>query len=201
MWRMKLIVLLSVMFFVMVGCAKRQYDVQYADQDAPPADVNEKEETTKSGEMEKPDVPPTPLPTADQSGKVSAIERIEETDVPPSISEPKPSERVWEGEITHTNPPEEETQPVAESTPPPMSQIKGYRVQIMAASSEQTANQAAADVKTVTGKNTYVDYIAPYWKVRVGDCKTRGEADQLKNQLLSKGYTGAWVVECMVNAN
>ncbi len=86
---------------------------------------------------------------------------------------------------------EEETTPVVSE--PVRSQ--GYRVQIGAYQSQADANSAADRARGSLGRSVYVRYIAPYYKVRVGNFTNKYEATQYKNQLRSTtSYRDAWVV-------
>ncbi|MDH4211075.1 MAG: SPOR domain-containing protein [candidate division WOR-3 bacterium] len=88
------------------------------------------------------------------------------------------------------------TQPVAQA-PAPRS-ILGFRVQIFASNTEENASRVATDARAVFTDPVYIEYVAPYYKVRVGDYLTREEIEPLKNKALSFGYRGAFIVETMV---
>ena len=96
--------------------------------------------------------------------------------------------------------------PVAEPYVPPRKEpavmapqkVYGFRVQIFASSTEENASRVAADAREVFGERVYVEYVAPYYKVRVGDYLTSEEVEPLKNKALSLGYRGAFIVETMV---
>ncbi len=71
---------------------------------------------------------------------------------------------------------------------------QGYRVQIGAYHSQADANSAADRARGLLGRSVYVQYIAPYYKVRVGNFTNKYEATQYKDQLRrTTSYTGAWV--------
>lgn len=64
----------------------------------------------------------------------------------------------------------------------------GYRVQIYSDNNARTAkNEARSKERAVASQfpdlATYVVYDSPYWRLRVGDCKSRAEADELAAQL------------------
>jgi hypothetical protein len=72
---------------------------------------------------------------------------------------------------------------------------QGYRVQIGAYQSQSTANSAADRARGSLGRSVYVQYIAPYYKVRVGNFIDKYAATQYKNQLRStSSYRDAFVV-------
>jgi hypothetical protein len=86
---------------------------------------------------------------------------------------------------------EEETTPFVSE---PVTQ-QGFRVQIGAYQSQVQANSAADRARGSLGKSVYVNYIAPWYKVRVGNFTNKYEATQYKNQLRSTtSYRDAWVV-------
>jgi hypothetical protein len=76
--------------------------------------------------------------------------------------------------------------------------VYGFRVQIFASSTEENATRVAADAREAFNDRVYVEYVAPYYKVRVGDYLTHQEVEPLKNKALSLGYRGAFIVETMV---
>ncbi|NIA23084.1 MAG: hypothetical protein GWP03_02820 [Proteobacteria bacterium] len=75
----------------------------------------------------------------------------------------------------------------------------GYRVQVFATFSEEKADMIANKVRERTTEPVYVEYIAPYYKVRVGDCTTRDEAESLKSNLYGLGYSDAFIVRDTIN--
>jgi hypothetical protein len=136
---------------------------------------------------EEPLLPPPPV------GVTEEPVRAEEEIVlipPPMVEEPAVSEP-----------------PVAEPHIPPMQpetpvmapqRVYGFRVQIFASSTEENATRVATDAREVFNDRVYVEYVAPYYKVRVGDYLTHEEVEPLKNKALSLGYRGAFIVETMV---
>ena len=76
----------------------------------------------------------------------------------------------------------------------------GYRVQVFATFSEGKADKIANQVRERTTEPVYVEYIAPYYKVRVGDCSTKDEAESLKSNLYGLGYSDAFVVQDTINS-
>ena len=87
----------------------------------------------------------------------------------------------------------EETTVSPVSSTPVTSQ--GYRVQIGAYQSETQANSMADRARGSLGRSVYVQYVAPYYKVRVGNFIDKYSATQYKNQLRStSSYRDAFVV-------
>jgi cell division septation protein DedD len=71
-------------------------------------------------------------------------------------------------------------------------------VQIFASSEQARAREVAAAARSRFGEPVYIEYESPLYKVRVGDCITRTEADALKDRAITQGYDGPWVVESSV---
>ncbi len=94
-------------------------------------------------------------------------------------------------------PPVRPSPPVAPSRAP--ASVLGFRVQIFASSTQNNADRVAADARSGFGGRVYVDYIAPYYKVRVGDCLTREDAEIMKNKARTLGYRGAFIIETMIS--
>ena len=72
---------------------------------------------------------------------------------------------------------------------------KVFRVQFFATQYPDEAAQVSESVKNQLSENTYIDYKAPYYWVRVGDCVTQEEADILLGKVRNLGYQESWVIE------
>ncbi|MBN1694803.1 SPOR domain-containing protein [candidate division WOR-3 bacterium] len=84
-----------------------------------------------------------------------------------------------------------------ETTPFVSKPVKrqGFRVQIAAYQSQADANSAADRARGSLGRSVYVQYIAPYYKVRVGNFTSKYEATQYRDQIRgATSYRDAWVV-------
>jgi hypothetical protein len=67
----------------------------------------------------------------------------------------------------------------------PKQIIKGYRVQIYSGSNRIDANKVKSDfLDTYLGEKMYFDYKQPYYKVRIGDYRTKLEAQKMYQLLL-----------------
>jgi hypothetical protein len=76
----------------------------------------------------------------------------------------------------------------------------GYRVQIFASSTNEGAEKIASEARFKFTERVYVEYDAPYYKVRVGDYKNRSDAEILKQKAINVGYSDAWIAQTEVNA-
>ena len=83
----------------------------------------------------------------------------------------------------------------------PKTAIKGYRVQIYSGSNRVDANKVRADfLETNQDDRIYFDYKQPYYKVRVGDYRTKVEAQKMYQTLLLDGrFKGVLIVPDEIN--
>ena len=69
-------------------------------------------------------------------------------------------------------------------------EIDGFRVQIFSSNRQQTAKEEALTLEKkmteVLSTAVYVAYIAPFWKVRLGNFRTYEEANAFKAQLITQ---------------
>jgi hypothetical protein len=86
------------------------------------------------------------------------------------------------------------------TTTPTGATVPGYRVQIFASSTNEGAEKIASEARFKFTERVYVEYDAPYYKVRVGDYKNRSDAEILKQKAINVGYSDAWIVQTEVNA-
>ncbi len=75
---------------------------------------------------------------------------------------------------------------------------KVYRVQFFATQYPDEASKVSESVKNQLSENTYIDYKAPYYWVRVGDCVSKEEAELLLEKMRNLGYQESWVVEAKI---
>ena len=65
-----------------------------------------------------------------------------------------------------------------------MVEIDGFRVQVYSSNQQQTAKGEALDLETrlkdKISQTLYVQYLPPFWKVRIGDFRTYEEAKEYK---------------------
>jgi hypothetical protein len=73
--------------------------------------------------------------------------------------------------------------------------FKVYRVQFFATKYPDQASRVAESVAEQLSQKTYIEYKAPYYWVRAGDCETREESNSLLQKIKKLGYEESWVVE------
>ena len=68
-------------------------------------------------------------------------------------------------------------------------EMDGYRVQIYSSNQQQTAKSEALELeqklRDVVNQTIYVQYLPPFWKVRIGDFRTYDEARDYKKQFVA----------------
>ncbi len=157
-----------------------------------PAAKPAEEEVIVIGEEEEKPAPTEEAPVIEE-GEVS----FEEATPAPAPAPETPAKEV-------TPPPsvtEEATPaptPAKEVTPPP-SVTYGYRVQILATSEKGKADMFAKEAQArFPDQKVYVEFIPPYYKVRIGDFITREEAETFRAKAKSLGYFDAFIVESQI---
>ena len=79
--------------------------------------------------------------------------------------------------------------------------LKGYRIQIHSGNKKQPANQARSTfLRVYSKKKAHLDYEQPYFKVRVGDFKTKIEALKFKKEL-TKHFPNCFIVNDEIDIN
>jgi hypothetical protein len=164
-----------------------------------PAPIAEEEPVLPPPEEEIAIAPPPPI---EEEPMIVPTPMEEEIVAPPPIEE----EPMMPAPIVEETPPaiaeEPYMPPVVTPTAPPPSpppaSILGFRIQIFASSTQKNASRVADDARAAFTENVYVQHVAPYYKVRVGDFLTREDAQALQQRALQKGYRGAFVVETMI---
>jgi hypothetical protein len=77
-------------------------------------------------------------------------------------------------------------------------EIDGFRVQLFSTRDEEEARAILRNAVISFSEQVYREYHNPYYKIRVGDFKSRFEATQLQEKAIQMGFSEAWVVRSMV---
>jgi hypothetical protein len=77
-------------------------------------------------------------------------------------------------------------------------EIDGFRVQLFSTRDEEEARAILRNAVISFSEQVYREYHNPYYKIRVGDFKSRFEATQLQEKAIQMGFNEAWVVRSMV---
>jgi len=70
----------------------------------------------------------------------------------------------------------------------------GFRIQLYATNSVDAARLKEKEAMEVFTEGVYLIYDSPNYKIRIGNCQTRGEAEALQKKAKQLGYKDAWVV-------
>ena len=80
--------------------------------------------------------------------------------------------------------------------PKQVASVSVFRIQILAAPSRQSADHAQTQARQRLGINDiFVDFEPPYFKVRIGNFKTRKEAELFLETVKKQGYETPFIVE------
>ena len=77
--------------------------------------------------------------------------------------------------------------------------VEGWRVQLAFKAKQEEIRQLKIDfINRYPEIPAYLEYDAPYYRVRVGNCRTKIEAIKIKHQI-SKNFPGAYPVPEIIN--
>ena len=79
--------------------------------------------------------------------------------------------------------------------------IEGFRVQVLATSSQENADRLRDELAIEYGKDIYIVFEAPNYKVRIGNFIDRRIAEKLRLELINKGYPSAWIIRTRIEPN
>lgn len=81
--------------------------------------------------------------------------------------------------------------------------VSGYRVQLFATRNEAEAREAKKKAILKFEERVSLDFEAPYYKLRIGDCQDRKEAESLKDKAIRLGFRNPepWVIKSKVYSN
>jgi len=77
-------------------------------------------------------------------------------------------------------------------------EIPGFRVQLISTRDQEEARSVMRNAVISFSENVYREYDNPYYKIRVGDFKSRYEASKLQENAVEMGFPEAWVVRTVV---
>jgi hypothetical protein len=79
--------------------------------------------------------------------------------------------------------------------------IEGFRVQVLATSSQKNADRLRYELAIEYGKDIYIVFDAPNYKVRIGNFIDRRLAEKLRLELINKGYPSSWIIRTRIEPN
>jgi hypothetical protein len=77
--------------------------------------------------------------------------------------------------------------------------VQGFRVQLLATKIEDQAREEQRKAIFKFQERVYLDFESPYYKIRVGDCATRKEAETLRDKAGTLGFDNPWIVQSKIN--
>lgn len=77
--------------------------------------------------------------------------------------------------------------------------VQGFRVQLLATGDEVQAREAQRNAIFRFEEDVYLVFEPPLYKLRIGDCSTRKDAESLKEKAHSNGFRDAWVVPSKID--
>lgn len=107
------------------------------------------------------------------------------------------------GTQTNRRPAPTPDEPTIRSETPSRKAVRGYRVQVHSFRDRKTADiarrQLQQQLEDLSGVRVHIEEEPSSYKIRVGDCLTKAEAEKLMRTLRTrKGYPDAWIVETLV---
>jgi hypothetical protein len=75
----------------------------------------------------------------------------------------------------------------------------GYRIQVVASTIREEADGIADVVKGLVPIPVYIEFSEPFYRVRVGDFRTKDEAEKIRRKLVDYGFDSAWIVETAIS--
>ena len=88
-----------------------------------------------------------------------------------------------------------------DSTVSTVSPTEVYRVQIFTSRLYAEAKREQALADEIFNLPVHLDYEVPYYKLRVGDFQTRGEAEDMVSEIKAIGYRNAWVARVILRVH
>jgi hypothetical protein len=79
--------------------------------------------------------------------------------------------------------------------------VPGFRIQLVSTRDEEEARNIRRDALLTFSEKVYLSFDDPYYKVRIGDCLSRFEANDMQEMARSKGFFEAWVVRTNVRSH
>ena len=79
--------------------------------------------------------------------------------------------------------------------------IEGFRVQVLATSSQENADRLRYELAIEYGKDIYIVFDAPNYRVRIGNFIDRRLAEKLRLELINKGYPSSWIIRTRIEPN
>ena len=153
-------------------------------------------------EAEKAAPPPPAVAPAPAGARLDSETASLETPVPVDLGAPSLRVQDLAAPAAANPPPASATDaPMTAPAAPGASRGRGsagFRVQIFATTDAAAAERMRREVEARLGVRAYVEFDAPYHKVRVGNCATSDACRELQTRLRGAGYTSVWAVPATI---
>ena len=160
-----------------VGCAPR------ADMQVPTAGADEPYQFESEGQVTPPDL----STIRKEVDRVDVFEEIPVSEDTMTVQSVEPVQEVQFDEAVRDS----STEDSAVLGP-------GYRVQVFATGNREAAQSFKGEIEGRLDVRAYVELVDGIFKVRVGDCRSRPDAENLLQRCRGAGYTDAWIVSSYV---
>ncbi len=79
--------------------------------------------------------------------------------------------------------------------------VDGFRVQVISTQDLNEANRLMMELSSLFGNEVYIIFDSPNYKVRVGNFRSRGNAEKVRQRIVDLGHRAAWIVRTKVRKN
>ena len=79
--------------------------------------------------------------------------------------------------------------------------VDGFRVQVISTQDLNEANRLMMELSSLFGNEVYIVFDSPNYKVRVGNFRSRGNAEKARQRIVALGHRAAWIIRTRVRNN
>ena len=79
--------------------------------------------------------------------------------------------------------------------------VDGFRVQVLSTQDLNEANHLMIELSSLFGNEVYIVFDSPNYKVRVGNFRSRGNAEKARQRIVALGHRAAWIIRTRVRNN
>ena len=76
--------------------------------------------------------------------------------------------------------------------------LEGFRVQVFASDQKEKADSMKIVLENIIQEPVFVTFEVPHYKVRLGNCINRVDAERLQKRLNEIGYHNAWIIRTRI---
>ena len=79
--------------------------------------------------------------------------------------------------------------------------VDGFRVQVLSTQDLNEANHLMIELSSLFGNEVYIVFDSPNYKVRVGNFRSRGNAEKARQRIVDLGHRATWIIRTRVRNN